>query len=567
MSPGEDAEYIEFFYRNNKILVGWGKVGNLSALVNKHKITQAKEILKEKLREVYPEYHESDPSKAADIIMKFYTMNNQDRYSGGDIVVLKKGKSRIVGICEVIGKYEYLEDSLIPEHEYNHSRQVKFLWYDPNGIEVSSNGLVPYTLEKLRWDKFWEILSKIEVKNDGEEDMDRELKENLDNLLDRNSQLILYGPPGTGKTYMAYKYVKSKTKEDKPGNRWDFITFHQSYSYEEFVEGFRPVSQGEKIVYVVEDGIFKKMTLKAIVEALKRHKEMFKETIGELEELSNCLKLNAEIKDYRRYHELKKKLWEKLVSLSREDKESLFKDAPEFYLIIDEINRGNISKIFGELITLLENDKRIGEENEIIITLPYSREPFGVPPNLYIIGTMNTADRSIALLDVALRRRFAFLEIEPKPEKLKDKNIEGINLEELLEKLNIKIEAIKDRDHRIGHSYFMKVKTLEDLWFAWYYEIVPLLMEYFYNDWDSLRWLLGSEFVKEVIPTGKFNTQIEASSIYKIKRYDLETEKNDFIKALQEVINSVPEVSEGTTSRNSESSQGSENEFQQFEQS
>lgn len=167
----------------------------------------------------------------------------------------------------------------------------------------------------------------------------------------------------------------------------------------------------------------------------------------------------------------------------------------KFVLIIDEINRGNISKIFGELITLLEDDKREGKPASFAIELAYSHLKFTVPDNLYIIGTMNTADRSIALLDVALRRRFAFYELLPDPALIQGKVIESedgdlVNLEELLDKLNERIRKELGPDHQIGHSYLMKVKTLYELEFAWNNQILPLLREYFYSQPDRLNDIL-----------------------------------------------------------------------------
>ena len=244
-------------------------------------------------------------------------------------------------------------------------------------------------------------------------------------LFNSPKNIILYGSPGVGKTYSYKKLISILENEEnieniddanyecssfnivKEENRYQFLTFHQSYSYEDFIEGFRPNEEG-KIVRA--DGIFK--------------------------ELSEKAKVNGE---------------------------------KNYYLILDEINRGNISKIFGELITLLEEDKRLGEDNELMVTLPYSKEPFGVPKNLYIIGTMNTADISIALVDIALRRRFTFVRMEPIDEYLPE-NIKKIN------------EIIKERrgvDYLIGHAYFM---GNHDNDFVMKYKIRPLLEEYFYGE-------------------------------------------------------------------------------------
>lgn len=214
---------------------------------------------------------------------------------------------------------------------------------------------------------------------------------------------------------------------------YEFITFHQSYSYEEFIEGIRPRTDDEgRIIYEVADGVFKRL----------------------------CKKASNDIEH-------------------------------KYLLIIDEINRGNISKIFGELITLLEADKRQGAANEITTTLPYSGEPFSVPVNIYVLGTMNTADRSIALLDIALRRRFKFVELMPNKELLGEIIIDGLAIADLLEKLNDRIEVMIDRDHMIGHSYFMKIDSSAALKEVWDNDIVPLLVEYFYGDWSRLEALLG----------------------------------------------------------------------------
>ena len=181
------------------------------------------------------------------------------------------------------------------------------------------------------------------------------------------------------------------------------------------------------------------------------------------------------------------------------------KNQKNYILIIDEINRGNISKIFGELITLIEPSKRIGATEEIKVKLPNNGELFGVPQNLYIIGTMNTADRSIAQIDTALRRRFEFVEMLPKPELLVDKNknpiiIDGINVQKILEAINERIEYIHDREHTIGHSYFMPLKdepTKAKLDEIFRVNIIPLLTEYFYSDWQDLRFVLNNDYIKE----------------------------------------------------------------------
>lgn len=290
----------------------------------------------------------------------------------------------------------------------------------------------------LELDQFfsWIYETKIGDQPKEENEVITNITEKKMDLMPKN--IIFYGPPGTGKTYHCLELIKDLCGEDRD-KYCRFITFHQSYSYEDFIEGIRPNLNSHELVYELKDGVFKEMCIRA------------KEDPGN-----------------------------------------------NYFLIIDEINRGNLSKIFGELITLIEEDKR----GKISVVLPYSRNSFTVPENLYIIGTMNTADRSIALIDIALRRRFIFEEILPDYALLKS-GMKELELDKLLENINERIASLVDRDHMIGHSYFLKVKDLQTeeekvnkLRDVWYYEIIPLMQEYFYNDWDNLEVVLSGKFIK-----------------------------------------------------------------------
>lgn len=302
---------------------------------------------------------------------------------------------------------------------------------------------------------------------------------------------IIYGPPGTGKTYsiakeiiriIDYLWYKENIDSIDQDELNDFMeknisddkvricTFHQSYGYEDFIEGLKSDGSGN---FKPEDGLLKEIAIDALYEGLKFEKKL-------------DLEIDKESLDKSKIKELKKKIvLENIHYRSSFD----FDNASNYVLVIDEINRGNIAKIFGELITLLEDDKRLTEDNQIIMKLPYSKEYFCLPPNLYIVGTMNTADKSIALMDIALRRRFKFKEMMPNPKLLK--NVNNIDLEKMLDIINKRIEFLYDRDYMIGHAYLINVKNLEDIVDVFKNKMIPLLQEYFYDDWEKIGLILG----------------------------------------------------------------------------
>ncbi|MFB6453990.1 McrB family protein [Chitinophaga sp. Hz27] len=418
---------------------------------------------------------------------------------------------------------------------------------------------------------------------------------------------ILYGPPGTGKTYnsiyhalsilentpietvmdQGWQLIKARFDNYVKTGRIVFTTFHQSMSYEDFIEGIKPVTEkeGGPIRYQVEDGIFKQLCTEAafsiadnITTPAQRHFRAFEHAYNEftayaeermaageqvtlktkynevltivkiseqeniwirhqnsnktyivsrnrlskldmafddLDQIPNISKaFTAEIGGHNSsaYWAVLKKIKElkpgSSQHLTKEKytytaKQELIQQTdpaeyskgmpPRYVMIIDEINRGNMAQIFGELITLLEDDKRLGQSTALTVTLPYSKKPFGVPPNLYVIGTMNTADRSVETLDTALRRRFTFVPYLPDEKEL-DINIDGVELSTMLTAINDRLRVLKDNDHTIGHAWFWEVDNLEGLKKVFAGKVLPLLQEFFFNDYQQLGLVLGNNF-------------------------------------------------------------------------
>ncbi|MFP4600646.1 MAG: McrB family protein, partial [Persicimonas sp.] len=277
--------------------------------------------------------------------------------------------------------------------------------------------------------------------------------------------------------------------------------FHQSYAYEEFVEGIRPVmTEGDEedgdVRYRCEPGSFKSIALRAAAEGVQ---------LREFAEEADPGAAASELTQDQRIDLFK----DFLVRGERSEVTLNYEDAPDYVLVIDEINRGNISKILGELITLLEPSKRLTEKDQLIGKLPYSKERFAVPPNLHIIGTMNTADRSIALMDVALRRRFSFEEMLPDWRVIRDSlqaSLPGevyggkdkfINLViAVFENINARIRFLYDDDHQLGHSYFMGLTGYKKLREAFLESVIPLLQEYFYGSWERVCLALGCPYAE-----------------------------------------------------------------------
>lgn len=582
----------------------------------------------------------------------------------GDLVFIMD-KNHFYGIAITQGQYDFKGPLL----EGKPAIPIRLLYSLPEGGDKHNLETHPQPSTFARIDQYnfglKKVLSYLKTNQVEGFKVLQNLIENSSNLTMQQASFknplflntILYGPPGTGKTYSTINKALEILGEDIAGHsreelrelfdkrlkegRIAFTTFHQSMSYEDFIEGIKPQEprrEGEGIIYRIEDGIFKRLAEKAdsrmgnFLEVIEKLKQEISETdnkkpvtIKSPGSTFDVTYRSGSMFYIRPHNSTKEDTWypvsieniEKFHNTDSQDgiynttyvrgihqflvKERGLKKGKvsgtellPYILIIDEINRGNVSQIFGELITLIEEDKRLGNKESLEIILPYSKKPFGVPPNLYLVGTMNTADRSVEALDTALRRRFSFVEMPPRPELLSPERMywqllwdynhspwddpefirkeyalfdllgagetlrqedpkyqlwermekEGkhenqiayfnglfngpLDLQKLLEIINRRIEKLLDKDHQIGHAYFLGIEAFDhpihQLRLIFQNKIIPLLQEYFYGNYGKMQLVVGKAFVFKEEDQSKSADTFFADSDYEGKEDAIDRE-------------------------------------------
>jgi 5-methylcytosine-specific restriction protein B len=533
-APGDNADHWDEFYSKGIMGVGWQKLGDLNSY-------QSKEEMAARLMEL-------NPGKGKQTNGAIACYNFKSVMKPGDVIFVKKGTDTFLGYGMVTSDYYYDKD----RSDYEKCRKVD--WKKKGVWKVDRNIVIKTLTDITDYPNYIGELNALFG-------IDKNAKSNY--LGAKN--IILYGPPGTGKTYGTIdkaveiilgrslgNHQDNKTEFDKLRKEGliEFVTFHQNYTYEDFMIGLKPDLNESTLRFMEQKGIFYRMCKEAEQNFLESGKKVtklkpftdalatFLKPLSERSEEIEVLMLSGstsfwvtEINPYnlsfrkqsggtghtlsfetledlyysRRdftsglsyyYNAILKRLWD--IGKVGEKEVELKK----YVLIIDEINRANISKVFGELITLLEDDKRLGGTNELQIRIPGSDVPFGIPPNLYIIGTMNTADKSIALVDIALRRRFEFVGKYPV--------YEGYDAAPLLKIINQAIfEKKKSADYLIGHAYFMNKEPIEDVLER---KVIPLLMEYFSGKHDIVSSIFKETDYEVVYDTEKFRWNISTES-------------------------------------------------------
>jgi 5-methylcytosine-specific restriction endonuclease McrBC GTP-binding regulatory subunit McrB len=571
----------------------------------------------------------------------------------GDKIIANAGQSRIVGIGTVTEGYRFSPGwHFVDGEDYPHQLQISWDIIENKQIPQQKHWL--NSLVQISKDEFENFLKAAEIKEDDSSGLSADVAPKKEAPC-KPQNIILYGPPGTGKTYnttrRALKLIIPETnlddlsdhaimkifREKQAQGQVEFVTFHQAYGYEEFVEGLRPVlnaEAGSEVRYELHEGVFKRIALRAAAEGLNVKDEplsldmLWSQLLKLIDESENRVVKSISGKTYVmqttsrfniRIHpcevaedgtisintesfqtaskQLVQLIWDRRKELGPEpEKITSNKTVPlfaqelggagghhytaiwiayneiyslsrtalskrqeladptakvqkaldqpsaggasfsftennlQYVLIIDEINRGNISKILGEMITLLEPDKRLGMPGELKLPLSYSpSHRFAVPPNLHVIGTMNTADRSIALMDVALRRRFTFEELMPDSSVIRqileahvpDREFTDLVMD-IFEALNHRIRFIYDRDHQLGHAYFLGVRSFEELKNVFLDRVIPLLQEYFYGAWDKICTVLGCPYSEDgkperhnnLVKNGKYIAPIITADVF-----------------------------------------------------
>ena len=457
--------------QGNTVSVGWNKVDDYTQY-------KSRKAMKEAFKKA--KYRNKD--KRGGEFVAGDAAFDMCRIEPGDILFINDGKQGLFGIVRATGKYKHdtgrtnycNEKECKCSCQWHHVLPVE--WIRKDYVKFDSNNRPTANFNKTiskitsenrsKWEKFLNpeetmkqeqrVPINYKIGKFNKQDFRKYEEKGYNKLLQNERQIIFYGPPGTGKTYTAKEFVNCRP------SKWVMVVFHPSYSYEDFVEGFRPVVPDDK------------------------------------EELNQGIS-----------YKLEKGIFWNICKDAEDDPKT------DYFLIIDEINRGNISKIFGELISLIESDKR-GKDS---VRLAYSKNEFSVPKNLFIIGTMNTADMSLVQVDTALRRRFGFIELMPVLDQVKNSTYRKI-----LKNLNEKIREEKNmRDRQVGHSYFMFMKSDADLQFDFKYKIIPLLQDYFYYDYQKLAGILGKQIIneKEQKPNDDY----------------LDKNPDRFVKALEEHLN------------------------------